>query len=150
MRSTLLTFTKHTMGRVRRRTSTKQRSMRLVVRSFLRRCRGKLKNDSNSGRSRSSCRTMEPYSACQRRRRGVGMPLPASCHCSSDSLYGRGVAALSLADGGAARSFSNRRPSRVFSRCVLLLRVARLCHEGRRSKYHGVDNRGQCLERRAV
>jgi hypothetical protein len=48
MRSTLFTFTKHTMGRVRRRTSTKQRSMMLVVRSFLHRCRGKLKNDSNS------------------------------------------------------------------------------------------------------
>jgi hypothetical protein len=36
------------MGRVRRRTSTKQRLMMLVVRSFLHRCRGKLKNDSNS------------------------------------------------------------------------------------------------------
>jgi hypothetical protein len=31
MRSTLSTLTKHTMGRVRRRTSTKQRSMTLVV-----------------------------------------------------------------------------------------------------------------------
>src|SRR5581483_8887906 len=61
IRSTLLTFTKQTMGRVRRRTSTKQRSMTLVVRSFLQRCRGKLKNDSSSGRSRSSCRTMLPY-----------------------------------------------------------------------------------------
>jgi hypothetical protein len=33
MRFTLFTFTKHTMGRVRRRTSTKQRSMMLVVRA---------------------------------------------------------------------------------------------------------------------
>ncbi|SRR5581483_4182003 len=38
IRSTLLTFTKQTMGRVRRRISTKQRSMTLVVRSFLQRC----------------------------------------------------------------------------------------------------------------
>jgi hypothetical protein len=37
------------MGRVRRRTSTKQRSIILVVRSFFHRCRGKLKNDSSSG-----------------------------------------------------------------------------------------------------
>src|ERR1019366_6740307 len=34
IRSTLSTFTKHTMGRVRRRTSTKQRSITLVVRSL--------------------------------------------------------------------------------------------------------------------
>ena len=40
IRSTLSTFTKHTIGRVRRRTSTKQRSMTLVVRSFGHRCRG--------------------------------------------------------------------------------------------------------------
>src|SRR5579885_2045426 len=53
IRSTLFTFTKHTMGRVRRRTSTKQRSMTLVVRSFFHKCRGKLKNDSSSGRSPS-------------------------------------------------------------------------------------------------
>ena len=51
IRSTLFTFTRHTMGRVRRRTSTKQRSMMLVVRSFLHRCRGKLKNDSSCGKS---------------------------------------------------------------------------------------------------
>src|SRR5260370_40259192 len=38
MRSTLSTFTKHTMGRVRRRTSTKRRSITLVVRSFRHRC----------------------------------------------------------------------------------------------------------------
>ena len=69
MRSTLFTFTKQTMGRVRRRTSTKQRSMILVVRSFRHRWRGKLKNDSNSGKSRSSCRTVGPYTACQRRRK---------------------------------------------------------------------------------
>src|SRR5581483_6388830 len=49
IRSTLFTFTKHTMGRVRRLTSTKQRSMTLVVRSFRHKCRGKLKNDSSSG-----------------------------------------------------------------------------------------------------
>jgi hypothetical protein len=52
MRSTLSTFTKHTMGRVRQRTSTKQRSITLVVRSLRYRCRGKAKNDSSSGRSR--------------------------------------------------------------------------------------------------
>src|SRR5581483_9638973 len=48
IRSTLFTFTKHTMGRVRRLTSTKQRSMTLVVRSFRHKCRGKLKNDSQA------------------------------------------------------------------------------------------------------
>ena len=45
MRSILSTFTKHTMGRVRRRTSTKQRSITLVVRSLRHRCRGKAKNE---------------------------------------------------------------------------------------------------------
>src|SRR5438132_8620242 len=40
MRSALSTFTKHTMGRVRRRTSTKQRSIMLVVRSLRHRWRG--------------------------------------------------------------------------------------------------------------
>src|SRR5213594_4075277 len=50
MRSTLSTFTKHTIGRVLRRTSTKQRSITLVVRSLRHRCRGKAKNDSNSGK----------------------------------------------------------------------------------------------------
>ena len=37
MRSTLATFTKQTVGSVRRRTSTKTRSIKLVVRSFLQR-----------------------------------------------------------------------------------------------------------------
>ena len=41
MRSTLSTLTKQTMGRVRRRTSTKQRSMTLVVRNFLHRTSGR-------------------------------------------------------------------------------------------------------------
>ena len=45
MRSTLATLTKQTMGRVRRRTSTKQRSMTLVVRSFLHKAQGKLKKE---------------------------------------------------------------------------------------------------------
>src|SRR5438105_15372120 len=62
MRSTLATLTKQTMGRVRLRTSTKQRSMTLVVRTFFHRCRGKAKNDSSSGRSRSRRRTIGPYS----------------------------------------------------------------------------------------
>ncbi len=53
MRSTLAMFTKQTMGRVLRRTSTKQRSMTLVVRTFFHKCRGRLKYDSSSGRSRS-------------------------------------------------------------------------------------------------
>jgi hypothetical protein len=39
MRSTISTSTKHNMGRVRR-TSTKQRSITLVVRSLRHRCRG--------------------------------------------------------------------------------------------------------------
>jgi hypothetical protein len=43
MRSTLSTLTKQTIGRVRRRTSTKTRSMTLVVRSLGHRWRGKLK-----------------------------------------------------------------------------------------------------------
>ncbi|HWR15453.1 MAG TPA: hypothetical protein VN577_11540 [Terriglobales bacterium] len=38
IRSTLATLTKHIIGRVRRRTSAKQRSMMLVVSSFRRRC----------------------------------------------------------------------------------------------------------------
>jgi hypothetical protein len=58
MRSTLSTLTKQTMGRVRRRTSTKQRSITLVVRSLRHRCPGKAKNASNSGRSCCSRRTM--------------------------------------------------------------------------------------------
>src|ERR1700738_1205320 len=66
MRSTLSTFTKHTMGRVRRRTSTKQRSITLVVRSFRQRCRGKGKKDSSSGKSRCRGRTTLPYSRRQR------------------------------------------------------------------------------------
>ncbi len=37
----LSTFTKHTIGRVRRRASTKQRSITLVVRSFSYRCRAR-------------------------------------------------------------------------------------------------------------
>src|SRR6266853_1340017 len=61
MRSTLSTFTKHTIGRVLRRTSTKQRSITLVVRSLRHRCRGKAKNDSNSGKSCSSRRTTAPH-----------------------------------------------------------------------------------------
>src|SRR5579875_1744084 len=43
IRSTLAALTKHTIGRVRRRTSTKHRSMTLVVRSVRQRCRGKSK-----------------------------------------------------------------------------------------------------------
>jgi hypothetical protein len=70
IRSMLSTFTKQTMGRVRRRTSTKQRSMTLVVRSFGHKCRGKAKNDSSSGKSRCRRRTMGPYSPCQRAESG--------------------------------------------------------------------------------
>ena len=50
MRSTLLTFTKQTIGRVRRRTSTNKRSMTFVVRNLGHSRRGKLKNDSSSGK----------------------------------------------------------------------------------------------------
>src|SRR5260370_39401992 len=57
MRSTLSTLVNTTIGRVRRRTSTKQRSITLVVRSFRHRYLGKLKKGSKSGKSRSSCRT---------------------------------------------------------------------------------------------
>src|SRR5712691_10939560 len=53
MRSTLSTFTKQTIGRVRRRTSTKQRSITLVVRNLRHKCLGKAKKESSSGRSRS-------------------------------------------------------------------------------------------------
>jgi hypothetical protein len=52
MRSTDCMLTKQTMGRVRRRTSTKQRSMMLVVRSLRHRCRGKRKTASCQGRSK--------------------------------------------------------------------------------------------------
>ena len=45
IRSTLSTFTKQTMGRVRRRTSTKQCSITLVVRNLRRRWGTKAKND---------------------------------------------------------------------------------------------------------
>src|SRR5437870_9629569 len=45
-------------GWVRRRTSTKQRSIMLVVRSLRHRWRGKAKNESNSGRSCCNRRTM--------------------------------------------------------------------------------------------
>ena len=49
IRCTLSTLTKHTMGRVRRRTSTKQRSITLVVRSLLRaQVPEKPKNDSKA------------------------------------------------------------------------------------------------------
>ena len=47
MRSTDCTLTKQTMGRVRRFTSTKQRSMMLVVHSLRHRCLGKAKNASS-------------------------------------------------------------------------------------------------------
>src|SRR5215471_24584 len=47
--STLSTFTTHTMGRVRWRTSTKQRSSTLVVRSLCHKCRGKAKNRQQFG-----------------------------------------------------------------------------------------------------
>src|SRR5471030_1760236 len=57
---------KQTMGRVRRRTSTKQRSIMLVVRSLRHSCSGKLKKLNNSGRSRSNCRTMVGYCFFQR------------------------------------------------------------------------------------
>src|SRR5487761_1425487 len=50
--STLATFTNSTMGRVRRRTSTEQRSIALVVRSLRHNGCGKSKNVSNSGKSR--------------------------------------------------------------------------------------------------
>ena len=58
IRSTLSTFTKQTMGRVRRRTSTQQRSITLVVRNLRRRWGTKAKNDSSSGRSCAKRRTM--------------------------------------------------------------------------------------------
>ena len=69
MRSTLSTFTKQTIGRVRRRTSTKQRSITFVVRNLRHKCRGKAKKESSSGRSRSSRRTMAAYCRRQRARK---------------------------------------------------------------------------------
>ena len=82
MRSTLSTFTKQTMGRVRRRTSTKQRSIRLVVRSLRYRWQRKAKKESNSGKSRSSRRTMLPYS----RRLSLRETINASRCFSGDAL----------------------------------------------------------------
>src|SRR5580704_13414738 len=61
IRSTLSTSVNTTMGRVRRRTSTKQRSIAFVVRSFRHRCTGSTKKCSSSGRSRSSCLTRTGY-----------------------------------------------------------------------------------------
>jgi hypothetical protein len=58
IRSTLSTFAKQTMGRVRRRTSTKQCSITLVVRNLRRRWGTKAKNDSSSGRSCAKRRTI--------------------------------------------------------------------------------------------
>ena len=49
---------KTAMGLVRRRTSTKHRSITLVVRSFILRWLGKLKTAKSSGRSFSNCRTI--------------------------------------------------------------------------------------------
>src|SRR5205085_9070358 len=65
IRSTLCTFTKQTIGLVRRRTSTKQRSIILVVCNCFHRCLGKLKNASRLGKSFSNCLTI------------VGLSLPA-------------------------------------------------------------------------
>src|SRR5450755_4810987 len=66
MRSTLSTFTKHTLGRVRRRTSTKQRSIRLVVRSFCCRMGGE-------GEPRQQLRQV----ALQLAHHGAVLPVPA-------------------------------------------------------------------------
>src|SRR5690348_15461459 len=57
----LSTLTKQTMGLMRRRTSTKQRSITLVVRSLRHKCRGKAKNDNKSGISSCSRRTIAEY-----------------------------------------------------------------------------------------
>jgi hypothetical protein len=89
MRSTLSTLTKHTMGRVRRRISTKQRSVTLEVRNLRHQCRGKAKNDSSSGKSRSSCRTIAPYSRCQRaRNRPSVVSSEYSAFCAPSSADG--------------------------------------------------------------
>ena len=48
---------------VRRRTSTNKRSMTFVVRNLGHGWRGKLKNDSSSGKSFSNCRTGDDYYA---------------------------------------------------------------------------------------
>src|SRR6516164_5919731 len=60
MRSTLATLTKHTMGLVLRRTSTKQRSITLIVRNFRHNRRGREKKESSSGKSFCKRRTLEP------------------------------------------------------------------------------------------
>jgi hypothetical protein len=52
---------KAAIGRVRRRTSTKQRSIMLVVRNCFQRCLGKLKTANRSGRSFASCFTIVGY-----------------------------------------------------------------------------------------
>src|SRR3990172_4902648 len=87
IRSTLCTLTKQTMGRVRRRTSTKQRSMTLVVRSFFQRCLGNWKKLSSSGRSRCSWRTMAGYASRQRAWNFWKAPLrPAQARGAIDGL----------------------------------------------------------------
>lgn len=70
--------------RVRRRTSTKHRSIILVVRSCFHRCLGKLKNDKRLGGSCSNCLTIVGYSACHR-------------SFSSENLSGRTSAEVFLA-----------------------------------------------------
>jgi len=83
MRSTLTTFGKHTIGRVHRRTSTKQRSITLGVRSLRHQCRGRAEKDSHSGKSRSSRRTTPPQSRRQRARKlGAGSLTGGAASCT--------------------------------------------------------------------
>src|SRR5215831_1141073 len=70
IRSTLCTFTKQTIGRERRLTSTKQRSLTVLVRRRRQSGRGHWKNARGSGSSRSS--RVPP-------RRGPGPPSSREC-----------------------------------------------------------------------
>jgi len=66
MRSQLAGLVKLDIGRVRRRTSRKQRSITLVVRTFFQCAAGTLKKFSNSSRSRSTQATALGLRCCQR------------------------------------------------------------------------------------
>jgi hypothetical protein len=82
IRSTLCTFTKQTIGRTRRRISTKHRSITFVVRNFRQRVREHWKNAINSGKSPlqprdrrwecvpTSTREIPRYARCLRPTRG--------------------------------------------------------------------------------
>ncbi len=116
------------MGRVLRRTSTKHRSMALVVRSFRHRCRGNSKNVSSAGRSRSSRFTNVEYLALPAK--------PKSLERSAGGgLAGGLIDALGVPLDGVVVGSPHR-----------LAQIAHLVHPAAlvpRSRIHGRDRRGQ-------